>query len=85
MLLRQDAAKAESVLVTTDPLRDTPKVIAECSQAIGMFDSWHFVRGALPTVRKVWKDYYIGVEIDKEASRPVTKKVPDVSQIKQKG
>ena len=50
------------VPVTTDPQRDTPQVLAEYSKTLGMLDSWHFVTGSLSSMRKVWKDYFIGVE-----------------------
>lgn len=59
------------VAVTTDPLRDTPKVIAAYSAAMGMEKGWSFVTGPLPTMRKVWKDYFIHVEVEKEpAEKP---------------
>ena len=41
-------------------------MLAEYSKTLGMLDSWHFVTGSLPSVRKVWKDYFIGVEGAKE-------------------
>jgi protein SCO1/2 len=50
------------VPVTTDPQRDTPQVLAEYSKTLGMLDSWHFLTGSLSSMRKVWKDYFIGVE-----------------------
>jgi cytochrome oxidase Cu insertion factor (SCO1/SenC/PrrC family) len=61
-LLGADAGKFVLVAVTTDPERDTPRVCAAYSKAIGMFDSWRFVTGPFAKVRSVWKDYYIGVE-----------------------
>ena len=67
-LLGPDAEKAVILLVTTDPLRDTPKVLAEYSRAMGMEKSWHFVTGPLSAMRRVWKDYFIGVEIEKESA-----------------
>jgi len=66
-LLGPDAEKAVLVVVTTDPLRDTTKVLAEYSRAMGMETSWHFVTGRLSAMHKVWKDYFIGVEIEKES------------------
>jgi cytochrome oxidase Cu insertion factor (SCO1/SenC/PrrC family) len=66
-LLGPDAEKAVLLVVTTDPLRDTPKVLAEYTMAMGMEKSWHFVTGRLSAMRQVWKDYFIGVEIEKES------------------
>jgi protein SCO1/2 len=66
-LVGADAGKMVVVAVTTDPQRDTPEVLAQYSEAIGMGDSWHFVTGSLPAVQRVWKDYYIGVEIERKA------------------
>ncbi len=68
-LLGSEAGKFVLVAVTTDPERDTPRVCAAYSKAIGMSDSWHFVTGPLAEVRSVWKSYYIGVE--KEEEKPV--------------
>jgi cytochrome oxidase Cu insertion factor (SCO1/SenC/PrrC family) len=56
------AAGLVVVPVTTDPLRDTPRVLAEYSRALGMYDSWHFVTGPVSSMTRVWKDYFIGVE-----------------------
>ena len=77
LLLGADADKADFIAVTTDPLRDTPKVIAEYSRALGMLDSWHFVTGPLPVMRKVWKEYFIGVEMVKEGPAQAPGAAPD--------
>ncbi|HUI72975.1 MAG TPA: SCO family protein [Spirochaetia bacterium] len=77
-LLGSEAGKYVLVAVTTDPERDTPKVCAEYSKAIGMFDSWHFVTGPLSKVRMVWKSYYIGVE--KETPQPAATAKPPSAQ-----
>ena len=86
LLLGANADKAEFVAVTTDPLRDTQKVIADYSNTIGMFDSWHFVTGPLHVMRKVWKDYFIGVEMVKEgpARAPAAAPDPEADQEAQK-
>jgi len=73
-LLGAEADKAVFVAVSTDPERDTPRVCAEYSKVIGMFDSWHFVTGPLSALEKVWKNYYISVEKEKPASAAVTAK-----------
>ncbi|MGA2761926.1 MAG: SCO family protein [Spirochaetia bacterium] len=65
-LLGADDGRFVMVAVTTDPQRDTPRVNAQYSRAMGMFDSWHFVTGPIGEMRRVWKDYYIGVEMEKE-------------------
>ena len=61
-LLGRDTTRVVLVLVTTDPGRDTPPVLAAYSNVLGMLDSWHFVTGPLPSMRRVWKDYFISVE-----------------------
>lgn len=63
-LLSGDTDKVSFIAVTTDPKRDVPKVTSAYSKAIGLDDAWHFVTGPLETLRTVWADYGIGVEID---------------------
>lgn len=65
--LGKDADKAVFVAVTTDPARDTQKVIAAYSRAAGLFDDWHFVTGPVPAVKDVWFNYGVGVDIEKPA------------------
>jgi len=64
--LGKDADKAVFVAVTTDPERDTQQVIAAYSRAAGLSDSWHFLTGPTASVKAVWFNYGIGVEIEKE-------------------
>lgn len=64
--LGKDADKAVFVAVTTDPERDTQKVIAAYSREAGLFDSWHFLTGPDAAVKAVWFNYGVGVEIQKE-------------------
>jgi cytochrome oxidase Cu insertion factor (SCO1/SenC/PrrC family) len=63
-LLGADAAKTVFVAVTTDPKRDTPPILAAYSRAVGMYDKWRFVTGPIATMRKVWADYGVGVDIE---------------------
>jgi cytochrome oxidase Cu insertion factor (SCO1/SenC/PrrC family) len=82
-LLGEDAAGLVVVPVTTDPQRDTLHVLGEYSKALGMYDTWRFVTGSLPTMRKVWKDYYIGVERETDlpsAATPAMKIGPQADQ-----
>jgi len=67
-LLGRDADRAAFVAVTTDPKRDIPKVNLAYSQAFGLEDAWYFVTGSLESVKTVWANYGIGVEIDPETS-----------------
>ncbi len=69
-LVGNDARGVEIVPVTTDPKRDTPRVLADYSKAMGMLNGWHFVTGPIPVMRKVWKDYYISVESEQESPAP---------------
>jgi cytochrome oxidase Cu insertion factor (SCO1/SenC/PrrC family) len=71
--LGKDADKAVFVAVTTDPERDTEKVNAAYSKAAGLLDSWHFVTGSPASVKQVWFDYGVGVEIQKGADAPAAK------------
>ncbi len=63
--LGKDADKAVFVAVTTDPQRDTEKVIADYSRAAGLYDAWHFVTGPAASVKGVWYNYGVGVDIEK--------------------
>ena len=64
-LMGTDADKAVFVAVTTDPGRDTQKVIAAYTQAAGLTGAWHFLTGPLAAVKAVWFDYGVGVDIQK--------------------
>jgi cytochrome oxidase Cu insertion factor (SCO1/SenC/PrrC family) len=65
-LLGKDAEKAVFVAVTTDPERDTQEVTAAYSREAGLFDSWSFVTGPLASVKEVWFNYGVGVDIEKK-------------------
>jgi cytochrome oxidase Cu insertion factor (SCO1/SenC/PrrC family) len=67
--LGKDADKAVFVAVTTDPQRDTEKVIAAYSRAAGLYDAWHFVTGPAASVKDVWYNYGVGVDIEKPAPK----------------
>ena len=81
-LLGSEADKFVLVAVTTDPERDTPRVCAAYSKAIGMSDSWHFVTGPLAEIRSVWKNYYIGVEKEEEKPGSAAAKPPSAQEEK---
>ena len=66
-LLGRDADKTAFVAVTTDPKRDSPPVNLAYSKALGLDDAWSFVTGSLESVKAVWANYGIGVEIDSGA------------------
>ncbi len=70
--LGKDADKAVFVAVTTDPQRDTEKVIAAYSRAAGLYDSWHFVTGPAASVKDVWYNYGVGVDIEKPVPKEDT-------------
>ncbi len=65
-LLGRDAGKAAFVAVTTDPKRDIPEVNLAYSRAFALEDAWSFVTGPLESVKAVWANYGIGVEIAAE-------------------
>ena len=69
-VLGKDADKVVFVAVTTDPERDTADVVAAYSKAAGLFDSWHFLTGPMASVKQVWFNYGVGVEIEKGANAP---------------
>jgi cytochrome oxidase Cu insertion factor (SCO1/SenC/PrrC family) len=63
--------KVEFVAVTTDPERDRSEVNAAYSREAGLFDSWHFLTGAVADVKKVWTDFGIGVhKVDESNPTP---------------
>ena len=65
--LGPDSARAVFVAVTTDPERDTQKVLAAYTRSVGLVGAWHFLTGPLPAVKAVWFDYGVGVDIQKTA------------------
>jgi cytochrome oxidase Cu insertion factor (SCO1/SenC/PrrC family) len=75
-LLGKDAERAVFVAVTTDPPRDTQKVIAAYSRAAGLYDAWYFLTGPLSAVKHVWFDYGVGVDIEKPAETEGTEAAP---------
>ena len=70
--LGKDSDKAVFVAVTTDPQRDTEKVIAAYSRAAGLYDGWHFVTGPASSVKVVWYNYGVGVDIEKPVPKEET-------------
>ena len=67
-LLGKDVDKTAFVAVTTDPKRDIPKVNLAYSKAFGLENAWSFVTGSAESVKAVWANYGIGVEIDPDTS-----------------
>ena len=67
-LLGADTDKVVFVAVTTDPKRDIPKVNLAYSRAFGLENAWFFVTGSPESVKAVWANYGIGVEIDPDTS-----------------
>ena len=67
-LLGADAKNVVFVAVTTDPRRDTPKVMEAYSKAAGLDDAWRFVGGSDQAVHAVWASYGIGVTVDPDTA-----------------
>lgn len=65
-LLGRDTDKVAFVAVTTDPKRDTPGVNLAYSKAFGLEDAWSLVTGSSESLKAVWANYGIGVEIDSD-------------------
>ena len=65
-LLGADAEHVVFVIVTLDPRRDTPEVMAAYSKKSGMFDAWHFVSGSAKDLKAVWFGYGVAVSADPE-------------------
>jgi cytochrome oxidase Cu insertion factor (SCO1/SenC/PrrC family) len=63
-ILGVDMDRVSFVAVTTDPKRDVQIVTSAYSKAMGLDDTWHFLTGPLDTLKTVWANYGIGVEID---------------------
>lgn len=61
ILLGRDMGKVVFVAITTDPLRDTPEVIADYSKSAGLYDTWHFLTGPLDDLKRIWNEYGVGV------------------------
>ncbi len=65
-LLGSDIKDVVFVAVTTDPERDTQKVVADYIREAGVFDSCHFLTGPVKAVKQDWTDYGIGVSVGAE-------------------
>lgn len=56
-LLGDEAGKAEFVVVTVDPQRDTLQRVAEYSRELGLYDRWHYLTGSREELLPVWDGY----------------------------
>jgi len=56
-LLGEEAGKAEFVVVTVDPERDTLQRVAEFSRELGLYDRWHYLIGSREELLPVWNGY----------------------------
>jgi cytochrome oxidase Cu insertion factor (SCO1/SenC/PrrC family) len=66
-LLGNDNADVDFVVITVDPERDTPALLAAYSKEFGMYDRWHFVTGTHEQVAPLWKAYGVEVKVDKDS------------------
>ena len=62
-LSEQERKQVQLITVTTDPEIDSPKVLTAYAKRYGAeFDNWVFLTGDLITLRKVWRNFGVGVE-----------------------
>ncbi len=82
-LLGNDGADVDFVIITTDPERDTPSLLAAYSKEFGMYDRWHFVTGTLDQLAPLWKAYDVEVTVDKNTID--TLDMSDIRDLESKG
>ncbi|NNM67326.1 MAG: SCO family protein [Spirochaetales bacterium] len=62
------------VLVSTDPVRDTPAVLSAYTHELGMDGRWSFLTGSLAQIQPVWKAFKIVVAQSSAADEAETDK-----------
>jgi len=60
-LLGDVASQVEVVVVSTDPVGDTPEQVAAYSREFGMYDRWHYLLGTREQLEPVWRSYFVGL------------------------
>jgi cytochrome oxidase Cu insertion factor (SCO1/SenC/PrrC family) len=85
--LGTDLDKVVFVAITTDPLRDTPDVIADYSKFAGLYDTWHFLTGPLDDLKRIWNAYGVGVHqvSESDVQDSEGRGMPDMGTDKAKG
>lgn len=60
-LLGDAASRVELVVVSTDPVGDTPERAAAYSREFGMYDRWHYLIGTREQLEPVWRSYFVAL------------------------
>lgn len=74
-LLGNDGDAVRFVVISTDPQRDSLERIAEYSRAMGMYDRWNFLTGAVPEIQPVWDAYFVAADPGGEVHEPASDEV----------
>ena len=82
-LLGSDGSNVDFVVITADPDRDTPDLLATYSKEFGMYNRWHFVTGSLAELTPLWRAYQVEVKVDKD--QIATMDMDDIKDLESKG
>jgi protein SCO1/2 len=82
-LSEAEKKRVQLITVTTDPEIDVPKVLAGYAKRYGAeLDSWSFLTGDETTLKKVWKNFGVGV---KRKARGLVDHTPLTAVVDQRG
>ena len=82
-LTTADRKNIQLLTITTDPEIDSPKVLAAYAKRHGAeLDTWSFLTGDEPTLKKVWKNFGVGV---KRKARGLVDHTPLTAIVDQRG
>jgi protein SCO1/2 len=62
-LTKEESKKVQLLTITTDPEVDSPKVLTAYAKRYGAeFDNWSFLTGEVTALKKIWKNFGVGVQ-----------------------
>lgn len=62
-LTHEERKSVQLLTITTDPEIDSPKVLTAYAKRYGAeFDNWSFLTGEVTTLKKIWKNFGVGVK-----------------------
>ena len=71
-LLGDAASRVELVVVSTDPVGDTPERAATYSREFDLYDRWHYLIGIREQLEPIWQSYFVGLPVTAGASTSVS-------------
>ncbi len=62
-LTKEESKKVQLLTITTDPEIDSPKVLTAYAKRYGAeFDNWSFLTGEVTALKRIWKNFGVGVQ-----------------------